>query len=207
MNPFEKSLSQFFDQRQLQRIQTVRVGIGGAGGIGSNVAILLTRCGFRSFTLLDHDVIEPSNLNRQQYYLPEIGQSKVAVLKKRLLKINPDLDICAHQVTWTPSAEHDYFENCRVIVEGFDAPATKKAFVEYYQPKGKHIVSASGFVGLPPENPLPVRRIQNMTIVGNQESPVSAHQPALAPNVTLCAAKMTEIILDLTSGLTREELE
>ena len=87
MNLFEQGLSTYLTKDQIETIQSVKVGIGGAGGLGSNVAMILTRSGFKHLEILDHDVIDPSNLNRQQYFVHEINQPKVDTLKKRLLEL------------------------------------------------------------------------------------------------------------------------
>jgi len=57
----------------------------GVGGIGSNIAIGLCRMGVKRILLVDKDVVEDHNLNRQQLYaIPDIGQNKVEAAKKRL---------------------------------------------------------------------------------------------------------------------------
>ncbi len=199
MNPFEASLNAYFSLAQLQRIRSCSVGIAGAGGLGSNIALCLARCGYRHITLMDFDTIEPSNLNRQQYFLEEIGQNKVAVLKDRILRINPEAHITALAQRWSEEkTEEDLFENCSVLVEAFDRAGTKKSFVQHYQPGGKWIISASGLAGLTTDNPLRIQRLKNIFIVGDQKKAVSPSHPALAPQVTLCAAKMAEIVLNLT---------
>ena len=84
MNKFLKGLKKYLTKDQLQTIQSHRIGIGGAGGLGSNCAMILVRTGFTHIEILDHDIIEASNLNRQQYYINEIDQPKVTVTQKRL---------------------------------------------------------------------------------------------------------------------------
>jgi len=72
-----------------QKIKKSVVGIAGLGGLGSNVAIALTRIGVGTLILIDFDLVEPSNLNRQQYFLHQIGMPKVEALQENLSKINP----------------------------------------------------------------------------------------------------------------------
>ena len=66
----------------------MRIGIAGAGGIGSNVAMLLVRAGFTKFTIVDFDYLEQSNLNRQFYFEDQLGKSKVESLKINLERIS-----------------------------------------------------------------------------------------------------------------------
>src|SRR5580704_15932635 len=97
MNLFEQGLLKYLKPEQLTLIQSKKIGIGGAGGLGSNCAMMLVRTGFKHLEIIDQDVIDASNLNRQQYFPDEIGLPKVDTLKKRLLDINPEADIRIHQ--------------------------------------------------------------------------------------------------------------
>ena len=55
-----------------QKIKNSAVGIAGLGGLGSSIAIALARVGIGTLILVDFDLVEPSNLNRQQYYIDHI---------------------------------------------------------------------------------------------------------------------------------------
>ena len=102
MNPFEEGLRRYLKPEQLTKIRSVKIGIGGAGGLGSNAAMILVRGGFKHLEIIDYNVIDASNLNRQQYFIDEIGQPKVAILHRRLLDINTHLQLTAHKIKWTP---------------------------------------------------------------------------------------------------------
>src|SRR5476651_2022446 len=110
MNLFEQGLLRYLKPEQLSLIQSKKVGIGGAGGLGSNCAMILVRSGFRSLEIIDQDVIDASNLNRQQYYTAEIGLPKVDMLKKRLLDINADASITIHQGQWNEGNADTFFK-------------------------------------------------------------------------------------------------
>ena len=60
-------LASHLDAAQRRRLAEARVGIAGAGGLGSNCAVLLARSGVIRLTIADHDVVSLSNLNRQFY--------------------------------------------------------------------------------------------------------------------------------------------
>ena len=83
----------FYTEDECKKISEATVAITGAGGLGSNCAMILVRAGFRKFRLVDFDIITDTNLNRQFYRPDQIGAVKVEVLKKNLLEINPGLDI------------------------------------------------------------------------------------------------------------------
>ncbi len=72
-----------------QKIKASVVGIAGLGGLGSAIAIALARIGVGKLILVDFDVVEPSNLNRQQYFTHQIGMPKVEALQKNIAMINP----------------------------------------------------------------------------------------------------------------------
>ena len=200
-NAFEQGLLRYLSEAQLKTIQSVKVGIGGAGGLGSNVAMILVRSGFNKIEILDQDVIDASNLNRQQYYLAEIGQPKVEVTKKRLLEINPDLDITIHQAKWSPETAGKYFKDCDFMVEAFDVADFKHKFVDYYHDKAKVMISGIGMAGLVEKKPMTIKKIGNIYFVGDRTTDSHQGHPPMAPRVTACAAMMAEIVLDLTLGI------
>ena len=75
------------------KIEEVVIGIAGAGGLGSNLAISLARIGFKNFHIADFDLVEESNLNRQYYFRKDLGSLKVDALKENMEAIVEDLRI------------------------------------------------------------------------------------------------------------------
>jgi sulfur carrier protein ThiS adenylyltransferase len=201
MNTFEQGLFKYLKPEQLALIQSKKVGIGGAGGLGSNCAMMLVRSGFKHLEIIDQDVIDASNLNRQQYFTAEIGQPKVTILKKRLLDINPDADIIIHQLKWQEENAAGFFAGFDFIVEAFDVTDWKHRFVQYYAPRFKVVVSGVGMAGLREKKPMSVKKIGNIYICGDRSTDSAQGHPPMAPRVTQCAAMMSEIILDLSLGL------
>ncbi len=198
VSKLQEGLLRYLSKDQLKSIQSKKIGIGGAGGLGSNCAMILVRTGFEHFEILDQDVIDASNLNRQQYFPEEIGLAKVHTLKKRLQQINPELDMTIHQVQWTPQTGERYFKDCNFIVEAFDQADWKFKFVDHYQPSGKLIISGNGMAGLLEKKPMTIRKLGNVYFVGDGSTDSASGHPPMAPRVTQCAAMMAEIILDFT---------
>jgi sulfur carrier protein ThiS adenylyltransferase len=198
MNLFENGLLRYLTPDQLGLIRSRRIGVGGAGGLGSNAVLLLVRTGFIHFEMLDSDVIEPSNLNRQQYFLAEIGQSKTEVLQQRLLAVNPDARIVTHQDRWTVEHAAKFFADCDLVMDALDQAGDKRAFIEYYASQGKTVVSGNGMAGLPGGAPLTVKKQGNIYFAGDGTTDVAQGHPPLAPRVAQCAAMMAETILKLT---------
>ncbi|MCK5580567.1 MAG: sulfur carrier protein ThiS adenylyltransferase ThiF [Candidatus Omnitrophica bacterium] len=198
MNSFEQGLLRYLTENQLKRIQSKTIGIGGAGGLGSNIALTLVRCGFKNLEILDSDVVEASNLNRQQFSLEDIGKDKVIVLKKRLRAINPDAQITTHKILWSLENSPSFFNGCDFILEAFDHAECKRDFVEYYQDKTPHLISGNGMAGLLQKKPITIKTIGNIHIVGDNTTDIADGHPPMAPRVTICAAMMAEIVLDLS---------
>ena len=78
-----------------ERLKTTTVGIAGVGGLGSAIAVALARSGVGRLILADFDIVEPSNLNRQQYFVDQLGLPKVDALKANLRRINPCVQAAA----------------------------------------------------------------------------------------------------------------
>ncbi len=206
MNIFEQGLLKYLKPQQLALIQSKKVGFGGAGGLGSNCALVLVRSGFKNLEIIDQDLIDASNLNRQQYYTAEIGLPKVVVLKKRLLDINPDANILTHQTKWHEGNAENFFKGFDFIVEAFDVTDWKYRFVQYYAPRFAVIVSGVGMAGLSEKKPMTVKKMDNVYICGDCSTDSAQGHPPMAPRVTQCAAMMAEIILDLSLNLTSPDI-
>ncbi len=197
MNTFEKALAGMLGNEKVAHFQKVKVGIAGAGGLGSNCAMFLTRCGFKKFRIVDFDVVEISNLNRQFYFAAQVGQKKATALRQNLLLINPDLEIEAVAERIEQDNVEDFFCDCDVVVEAFDGAVYKKMLVEAYMNSGKLVVSASGLAGWGRSDDITVHRIRdNFYLVGDLMSAVSADLPPMAPRVTVAAAKQADVILN-----------
>jgi len=196
MNIFEQGLLKYLKPEQLALIQSKKVGIGGAGGLGSNCAMILVRSGFKHLEIIDQDVIDPSNLNRQQYFSVEVGRPKVEMLKKRLLDINPDANIIIHQIKWHEGNAEEFFKGFDFIVEAFDVADFKYRFVQYYSPRFPVIISGVGMAGLIEKKPMTVKKMGNIYLCGDLCTDSAQGHPPMAPRVTQCAAMMAEIILD-----------
>ncbi|HPD01530.1 MAG TPA: sulfur carrier protein ThiS adenylyltransferase ThiF, partial [Acetivibrio sp.] len=147
MNEFLKGLVSYIGEERLERLKKVKVGIAGAGGLGSNCAISLVRSGFHKFKIVDFDVVEPSNLNRQFFFLNQLGMPKVLALRENLKRINPDIKIEAIQQKVQKSNAKELFDDCDVVVEAFDRVPCKTMMVEEFISSGKFFVCASGLAG------------------------------------------------------------
>lgn len=105
--------------------ENLHIAIVGCGGTGANVALCLASSGFGSFTLVDCDTVQKSNLNRQfAYDSRDVGKSKVVCLRKKLQQINPELNISILEKKITDTHDLDALPgNIDLIVSAIDYPA------------------------------------------------------------------------------------
>ncbi len=118
-------------QHAMEIIKQARVILFGLGGVGSWCAESLIRSGIGHLTIVDSDCISASNINRQlPATVDTIGQSKVEVLKTRLLSINPYSDILAIQTAYTAETNHLFcLDTHDYIVDAIDSLGHKAALI------------------------------------------------------------------------------
>ncbi len=190
-------MAAYLGEKRLRYLQTIRIGIAGAGGLGSNCAMHLVRSGFRLFTVADFDRVEPSNLNRQQFRLAQLGQPKVAALHENMRAVNPDIRLDAHLLKISSSNVDEIFGGCDVIIEAFDDAAAKKTLVERFMNSDKLLVCASGMGGTGNTDKMVTRRVRdNFYIVGDMATECNAKNPPFSPRVGIAAAKQADVVLD-----------
>ena len=108
-------------------LQSKRVILFGIGGVGSWCAEALIRTGLKHLTIVDDDVVQASNINRQLPATPlTIGRPKVEVLRERLLSINPDAEIIALRQRYTPETSFNFhLSTFNYIIDAIDSVADK----------------------------------------------------------------------------------
>jgi sulfur carrier protein ThiS adenylyltransferase len=196
MNAFERALLGQFGEENLTKIQNTRIGIAGAGGLGSNCASNLVRCGFRKIKIADFDIVDHSNLNRQFYFADQVGRKKVEVLRENLLKINPDAEIDIFDGRIEKENSGSVFEGFDILVEAFDRAENKKVFVESVIGRTSLLVSASGLAGVGYADEIRTHRIRDdFVVVGDLRSDYLKNPP-ISPRVNVAAAKQADVILD-----------
>lgn len=121
----QAALEERHSPEKQKKLSEGRVTIAGLGGLGSNVAYALARIGVGHLHLIDFDVVDITNLNRQQYFTEHIGMYKTDALKSLLQKINPYIDIQTDCIKVTEENLISLFENAGIICEAFDNPEAK----------------------------------------------------------------------------------
>lgn len=177
-----------------------RVGIAGLGGLGSNIAVMLTRLGIGHLVLADFDQVDLSNLNRQHYMIRHLGMEKTKALAEQLYQINPYIDLTLHTVRITQDNALFVFRDCLMICEAFDQPQAKADLVNTVleQEPDKIIVAASGLAGYGSANDIKTRRVmKNLYLCGDNKSGIEDGMCLMAPRAALCAAHQANMVLRL----------
>lgn len=172
----------------------MKVGIAGAGGIGSNVAVHLVRSGVDVLKIVDFDKIEDSNLNRQFYFKDQIGKTKVHALYENLKRINPDLQLEVINRKLDEDNIHATFYDCPILVEAFDKKEYKKLLIEENLPYKQLIVSASGIADSDLSNIETKQFAKNLFIVGDFEKDIKEYK-TFSTKVSYVASIMAELVL------------
>ena len=111
----------------MTRIATTRVILFGVGGVGGWCAESLVRSGIRHLTLVDCDIVNVTNLNRQVQATTEtLGRLKVEVLRERLLTINPEAEIeSIAEVYSAETADSFHLETYDFVIDAIDSLSPK----------------------------------------------------------------------------------
>jgi sulfur carrier protein ThiS adenylyltransferase len=186
-----------------QKVKKSVVGIAGLGGLGSAVAIALARIGVGTLILVDFDVVEPSNLNRQQYLFHQIGMPKVDALRENISNINPYSRILTYNIKLDRDNVERIFKEADVVVEAFDQADAKAMLINAVSENipDKYIVAASGVAGYGDSNEIQtVRFSSRIFIVGDQKTAAQPGVGLMAPRVGIVAYHQANIVLRILLG-------
>ncbi len=196
-NALHEGLKTHFSPEQIQQLASARVGIAGAGGLRSNVAVHLVRSGIRRLVIADFDHVAPSNLNRQFYFVDQVGLKKVAALEANLRRIDPDLDLEMLDLRLDTANTGHTFRNCAIVVEALDRASDKKMMAECFLTAPCMLVSASGIGGWGHSDRIRTRRLgDRCVLVGDESSEISADTPPTAAIVGIAAAKQADAVVE-----------
>ena len=185
-----------------KKLKKAKVCILGLGGLGSNVAVLLARSGIGYLKLIDFDVVEASNLNRQQYRISHIGIKKTEAIKTIIKEINPFVEIDTLDIKVDRENILSIVGDVEIVVEAFDRAETKAMAIEgLLTNKNKIVISASGMAGLGSANEIITRKVRdNFYLIGDNYSDYEEYSGIMSTRVMLCAAHQANMVLRLILG-------
>lgn len=142
---FERNLL-VLEEEELRKIQNSHVMVFGLGGVGGYVVEMLTRAGVGEISIVDYDVIDITNKNRQIIALDStIGQYKTDLMEKRMKDINPMIIVNSYTERLTSENMSSFFEK-RVdyVVDAIDTLTSKLALIVYCTNNDIPIISSMG---------------------------------------------------------------
>ncbi len=202
---FYQALAERHGAALQERFAAGRVAVCGLGGLGSNLAIALARAGVGSLHLIDFDRVDLTNLNRQQYFVHQLGWYKTQALAETLGQIAPYCQIITHTVRVTPENLGPLLAEDGIICECFDRPEAKAMLVSGALERfpDKFLVAASGMAGLGSANTIRTRRAMGrLYLCGDGVSDVEEGLGLVSARVMVCAAHQAQMVLRLLAGET-----
>lgn len=193
---------EFFSRHPLNivpALKRARIGIAGAGGLGSNIAVALARSGVGKIVIADFDRVERHNLNRQYYFIEQIGDYKVDALKANLERISMFSEYEAHNIIVGRKNIPGIFGEVDIMVEALDSVESKIELLESWSAAypEKPLVMGSGMGGYGHTNDLSVKRLFGSVYVCGDGKTDVAMDPPIAPRVAIVAAMQANVVLEL----------
>lgn len=200
---------EFLKKRDLGVLAALRgstVGIAGAGGLGSNAAACLARAGVGRLIVADFDRLEAPDLNRQHYFVDQVGRLKVEALDENLRRMNPFLRCEIRPVRVVPDNVASLFGDVDLLIEAFDDAGEKRMLVEAWLrlfPE-RPLIMASGLAGYGGNNTLHQRELGRLFVIGDETSACDECSAPMAPRVVAVAAMQANLAVELLVSMKRE---
>ena len=131
----------------MERLKASTVAVFGIGGVGSFTVEALARAGIGHLILIDHDVVDVTNINRQIHATTKtIGQSKTNLMRSRILDINPDAIVDTIDEFYLPTEDTNKYFICNYdyVVDAIDTITGKIGLVVECNRRGLKIISSMG---------------------------------------------------------------
>ncbi|HPX10057.1 MAG TPA: sulfur carrier protein ThiS adenylyltransferase ThiF [Candidatus Cloacimonas sp.] len=179
--------------------QKATIGIAGAGGLGSNIALSLARAGTGTLIIADYDIVTLENLNRQQYTLAQIGKLKVEALAENIRSFNPFITLVLHPVKITPANFYAIFGNADLLIEALDEAEQKEMLISCWASNypNKHLIAASGLAGFGKNASIHTEHYGFLHIVGDMKSELKPEISPVATRVAVVANMQANLALEL----------
>ncbi|SEW36516.1 sulfur carrier protein ThiS adenylyltransferase ThiF [[Clostridium] fimetarium] len=204
---FEKIMDKRFSSEIYEKLKCAEIAISGLGGLGSNIAIMLARTGIGHLHLVDFDMVDISNLNRQVYLIQHIGMRKTDALKIIISEINPYIKITTDHVYITQDNVKSVFSGYSIICEAFDKPENKAMLINELSrscPVAR-IVSGSGMAGYGSSNTIMTKKVfKNLYLCGDRVTDIENGIGLMSPRVSICAGHQANMVVRLILGLEEE---
>lgn len=189
-----------FPDEMRKKLRGAKVAVAGLGGLGSNIAVMLARSGIGHLFLVDFDVVDVTNLNRQMYFISHLGLPKTEALPQILYQINPYLICESMRIKVTPENVRELFKEYPIVCEAFDKPDQKAMLVRelLMQCPETIVVSGNGMAGYGDTNDICTsKKMRRLYVCGDQKTDVGGGIGLMAPRVAACAAHEANKVIQL----------
>lgn len=200
----KEELDRAFDARfpdeMREKLRGAKVAVAGIGGLGSNIAVMLARSGIGHLFLVDFDVVDVTNLNRQMYFISHLGLPKTEALPQILYQINPYLTCESVRIKVMPENVRELFKEYPIVCEAFDKPDQKAMLVRelLMQCPETIVVSGNGMAGYGDTNDICTsQKMRRLYVCGDQKTDVGGGIGLMAPRVAACAAHEANKVIQL----------
>lgn len=138
--------AQLLGKENVEKLFDKHVIVFGVGGVGGYVVEALVRSGVGNISIVDNDVVNESNINRQIIaFHSTIGMQKVEVLKNRILDINPDCQVFVHNQFFLPENSNDFdFSIYDYVVDAVDTVTAKIEIIKKSKESNVPVISSMG---------------------------------------------------------------
>lgn len=179
------------------------VCVCGLGGLGSNVVAMLSRLGVGKLILVDFDVVDPTNLNRQNYFIEDIGSLKTLATANIVKNINPYINVIVKNIKLDSTNILDVIADADVVVEAVDNPSCKAEIVNaVLLETNKYCVASSGMAGFNSSNCIKTTNpMGRLYVAGDNLSEACEGNSLMSPLVSVCAGHQANMVLRLLLGL------
>ena len=149
--------------------------------------------------------VEESNLNRQYFFMDQVGEYKVEALRENIERVVRSCHVEILNKKLDKGTMHEPFDEVDVIVEALDSAVVKADFIEDVLRRipGKPIVAASGVAGIGGSERIVLERFGDLYLVQDHEAHSSDEDVLLSPKVGLFAHYQANVVLDILLGGSR----
>lgn len=146
LSNFKQRTEIIIGKKGIDKLNNAKVIVFGVGGVGGFAAEGLVRAGIGNITVVDFDIVDETNINRQIIALHStIGMDKVELIKNRALDINPNLKITAYKMLYNETTS-DFLlnEDYDFVVDAIDMVKSKLHLIKACHQRGLKIISSMG---------------------------------------------------------------
>lgn len=139
-------LTMLFGNEAVEKLKNARAAVFGIGGVGGYAAEALARSGIGGIDIIDGDKVDITNINRQIIATQDtIGLDKVKVMKERLEKISPYIQVRAKKIFYLPQNAHEIkFDEYDYVIDAVDTVTAKLEIIQNAVAFGVPVISSMG---------------------------------------------------------------